>query len=59
MFFLCVLNVNGVVKMIDVMVTAYLECALWTELDESDELLRDNFTIDDFSQETKDKAKED
>ncbi len=47
--------------MIDVMVTAYLECALWTKLevsDDSDELFRDNFTIDDFSQETKDKAKE-
>ena len=45
--------------MIDVMVTAYLECALWTERDESDEPFSNNFTIDDFSQETKDKAKED
>lgn len=48
---------------IDSMVTAYLEAALWAELDESDEYggipLGESFSIDDVSEESMEKARTD
>ncbi|MBC8741712.1 hypothetical protein F6X40_34695 [Paraburkholderia sp. UCT31] len=43
----------------DPVVTAYLECALWSSTDEKQEPLGANYNIDDFSAEARETAESD